>query len=925
MEIWWALMWGVVSASSLVIGALIALWRTPSARIRAILMAFGGGALFFALSIELFGHTLKELSDELHHADDREEALGRFRLVVGVMGCAAILGSLVFVGLDHALDQGGGFLRKRSTAKQYLQSLKDLFNRRALKAMRRMRVLQELDTSQLSLLCAQLEPIKFEAGEVIFEAVDKYSPVYFLVSGEVQISYPVGVQQTPVGFDSLDFPPMKVRPGAMFGHSSVIAPRMPYCISARVAPSSADGARCYKLARSKLDAFLASMADGEAGMEGSEKERGEGEKAAGNGTIIPSEPAGRGLAAQSTIRKLYSNPLSPFASCSAWELCRLLDVLEVDCFDEGDVIAFELDKFSPTYFVTKGVVCVEGERKRAPAAILPEAEGSLPRVCKIVAEEDLTVVLRLSAQDREAVLRGAGSSLRNAFERCGLEKGVGARGAGLQSNISPVLPVVEHEFPTSRHDTNNNQMGQYGVTPECIGVTDTETPVTMAAPRDETHHFTAASSSRPPQLEGDVVGQGGEEEEEKEVEDFQGVEEENEDKSRQQIRTQTQARTEPRGQRPPPQPGGEGRGAIHPRPTPTPIDTIEAAESPQVVPPWNRQRQEREKEKDDSARSTANVVRMSSAGLPLRSSQHGGENDAYLPILRMASYTFLPPSSPPPNAPSSPISPSWLGRGWRHGGGLTRLDSSESGLGERERKRDREREREDHQMAVQRQETAEDVEMAALVSAAAAELRDGGRFRLHIRPGVGGDDDSDEERKELKDEKEGGEKGKGTAEAEEEAHRARTRQVALMIWTGLMLDAMPESLVIGFLVASESATPLVFVVGVFLSNLPEALSSSAMMKSAGMSPIRILALWTFTMVFTGVGAMVGAAIVPEGGITGDFQLFVDSMKGFAAGAMLSMIAQTMLPEAFEMGQGSTGFACLMGFVCALWVGMIEPH
>jgi zinc transporter ZupT len=85
---------------------------------------------------------------------------------------------------------------------------------------------------------------------------------------------------------------------------------------------------------------------------------------------------------------------------------------------------------------------------------------------------------------------------------------------------------------------------------------------------------------------------------------------------------------------------------------------------------------------------------------------------------------------------------------------------------------------------------------------------------------------------------------------------------------------------------------------VFLSNFPEAVSSAGTMKAAGLSIKRIMTLWLFTFFATGLGALIGAAIMPVDQSEG-FELFVKGMEGFAAGAMLTMIAQTMLPEAFH--------------------------
>ena len=95
--------WGLLSALSLIIGSVIGVVRLPSLRLRAVLMAFGGGALTEALSIELFGHIL--------HKDEDEPGL-----VWAAIG-AAIFGGLFFATLDWGLNNRGAFMRKAATVK----------------------------------------------------------------------------------------------------------------------------------------------------------------------------------------------------------------------------------------------------------------------------------------------------------------------------------------------------------------------------------------------------------------------------------------------------------------------------------------------------------------------------------------------------------------------------------------------------------------------------------------------------------------------------------------------------------------------------------------------------------------------------------------------------------------------------------------
>ncbi|MFC1534853.1 cyclic nucleotide-binding domain-containing protein [Thermodesulfobacteriota bacterium] len=152
---------------------------------------------------------------------------------------------------------------------------------------------------------------------------------------------------------------------------------------------------------------------------------------------------------------------------------------------------------------------------------------------------------------------------------------------------------------------------------------------------------------------------------------------------------------------------------------------------------------------------------------------------------------------------------------------------------------------------------------------------------------------------------------------------------ALAIWLGIALDGIPESLIIGMLVvnatASGKAMSLAFIAGVFLANLPEAMSSAVTMKKQGSSFGKIFWMWMSLCVMTGIGALVGALIFPAHP-EGALRYFISGIEGLAAGAMLTMIAETMLPEAFEQGGGTiVGLSTLIGFLAALGVKIFSLY
>jgi zinc transporter ZupT len=155
----------------------------------------------------------------------------------------------------------------------------------------------------------------------------------------------------------------------------------------------------------------------------------------------------------------------------------------------------------------------------------------------------------------------------------------------------------------------------------------------------------------------------------------------------------------------------------------------------------------------------------------------------------------------------------------------------------------------------------------------------------------------------------------------------------LAIWLGILLDGIPESFVIGsgLLVLLQTrgdllesgrfgdVIPYTLIAGLFLSNFPEALASSANMRLQGWSKRRIFWLWFSLMVITAAGAAVGFLFA--GLISSSWLSFIE---GLAVGAMLTMIAAAMIPEAVHMGKANTvGLGTLAGFLAAISFKLFE--
>jgi ZIP family zinc transporter len=133
----------------------------------------------------------------------------------------------------------------------------------------------------------------------------------------------------------------------------------------------------------------------------------------------------------------------------------------------------------------------------------------------------------------------------------------------------------------------------------------------------------------------------------------------------------------------------------------------------------------------------------------------------------------------------------------------------------------------------------------------------------------------------------------------------------LAIVFGSVLDGIPESFVLGLTVLNGGIS-VGLLIGVTLSNLPEGMSSSAGMRTAGWPRGRVFGMWLGIVVVSGVSALLGYQLLGDNsGHSGAFA------QGFAAGALLAMVADTMLPEAYETEQDFTGSLVAIGFAISL--------
>jgi ZIP family zinc transporter len=130
----------------------------------------------------------------------------------------------------------------------------------------------------------------------------------------------------------------------------------------------------------------------------------------------------------------------------------------------------------------------------------------------------------------------------------------------------------------------------------------------------------------------------------------------------------------------------------------------------------------------------------------------------------------------------------------------------------------------------------------------------------------------------------------------------------LGIVLGTVLDGVPESVVIGISLIGGGTVGLAFLAAVAISNLPEALSATTGLRRSGWTRGAILRLWAIVVVLSAVAAGAGFALLDAAppDVTG-------TIEAFAAGAVLTMLADTMMPEAFEEAGAAVGLATVLGY------------
>ena len=147
------------------------------------------------------------------------------------------------------------------------------------------------------------------------------------------------------------------------------------------------------------------------------------------------------------------------------------------------------------------------------------------------------------------------------------------------------------------------------------------------------------------------------------------------------------------------------------------------------------------------------------------------------------------------------------------------------------------------------------------------------------------------------------------------AHRKRSggeqaQGNSLGIFIGTLLDGIPESFILGASLITGNGISVAFLCAVFISNLPEAMGATTGMAKAGWPKQRILGIWLAVVGVSTAAAAIGYAFTAAVSLDGVLA------QSFAAGALLTMLSDSMLPEAHENGGNAVGLLTVLGFTVA---------
>jgi zinc transporter, ZIP family len=147
---------------------------------------------------------------------------------------------------------------------------------------------------------------------------------------------------------------------------------------------------------------------------------------------------------------------------------------------------------------------------------------------------------------------------------------------------------------------------------------------------------------------------------------------------------------------------------------------------------------------------------------------------------------------------------------------------------------------------------------------------------------------------------------------------AATAEAGTALALGAFLDGIPEQMVLGIGLAAGGGVSVGLLAAIFISNLPEAIGSATEMRATGQTAASIIRLWTAVALICTLATVAGYGIADSA--SGDLQA---TINGFAAGALLVMLIDSMIPEAARQAGKVAGLVTVFGFAVAAGLSSVS--
>lgn len=131
------------------------------------------------------------------------------------------------------------------------------------------------------------------------------------------------------------------------------------------------------------------------------------------------------------------------------------------------------------------------------------------------------------------------------------------------------------------------------------------------------------------------------------------------------------------------------------------------------------------------------------------------------------------------------------------------------------------------------------------------------------------------------------------------------------IVVGSVVDGIPESVIFGITIASGQPISIAFLAAVFVSNIPQAFAPSSDLAAEGWHPLKLAGMWSTVVLACGLAAAAGFLVAEATGASGE------AVAAFAAGGLIAMLTDSLIPYAFERAKLQAGIWVVIGFAVAL--------